>query len=275
MEKRKITDLQKIKKIELDILSHVAEVCERNHLTYYLAYGTLLGAVRHGGFIPWDDDIDIWMPRKDYEKLCDLWGESEKPYRLLECSRNHEYVYPFAKVFDGRTLIREKTLEVNCEFGIYIDIFPYDGLIGGFQKNRNFLKRCERIEKLRVFSMSPMKLIEHQNPIKNIGRKLLWHVLRRIGPGRLARALNRRVQRYSCEEADWAGSLVNQRLNKECVPKKWFAEGTELEFEGRKYRAPKEYHKILTTVYGDYMQLPPEEERVLKHDFQAWELVKG
>lgn len=270
----RLTDLQKIKNIELSILDYIVDLCDKNNLTYYLAYGTLIGAVRHHGFIPWDDDIDIWMPRRDYEKLCNLWPK-DGHYRLGECERDADYIYPFAKVWDERTRIKERNTLSSYQFGIFIDIFPLDDLPDDPQRMRKYLKKNEFLEKCRVRSMFSRKSSGHKNPLITLCRYLFWYLLRMIGTSRLARILNRRAQKHNGKKAVWMGSLVNQDLDNECCPASWFGEGAWVTFEGRTYRAPAQYDKVLTNAYGDYMQLPPKEQQVLKHGFAAWELSEG
>lgn len=271
---RKITSLDEMKQIELGILDYVSSFCEKHNLTYFLAYGTLLGAVRHKGFIPWDDDVDICMPREDYKKLCDLWINENNQYELFECEKNKNYMYPFAKVSDSHTLISERNINESCGFGIYIDIFPLDGLDGGKEKNKKFVASCERLEKMRCFSMMPMREFGHVNPIINFFRMIIWCGLKIIGCRRFARILNRKAQKYEEKNTDYVGCLVTQDGDKEIVPAKWYKEEVLLQFEENMYKAPKYYDKILKTCYGNYMELPPEEQRVLKHGFQAWEKVK-
>lgn len=274
MKVEKITSLDEIKRIELGILDYVSEFCEKHQLKYFLAYGTLLGAVRHKGFIPWDDDVDICMPREDYKKFCELWGNENNRYQLFECEKNKEYMYPFAKVTDSHTLIKERNINESCDLGIYIDVFPYDSLEGGKENNQKFLKSCECLEKMRCFSMMPMHEFGHVNPFINFTRMIMWCGLKIIGCRRFARILNKKAQKYSEKEGDWVGCLVTQESDREIAPAKWYEEEILLEFEDRKYKAPKHYDEILTTCYGDYMELPPEEQRVLKHGFQAWKAVK-
>lgn len=275
MKKREITEIEEIKQIEIGILDHVVEICKKYHLKYFLAYGTLLGAVRHQGFIPWDDDIDIYMPRPDYEKLCDVWNNEAGIYELMECSRNPKYVYSFAKVVDKRTILFEKDVKIQYKMGIYIDIFPYDGLKGGPEKNKRFLQNCENLEKLRSYAMFSKQAFAHENAVKNIGRQIGWYMLKLLGAARLARILNKKAQRDRVEESDWVGCMATRHYTKEMMPKEWFEEEMDLLFEGKYYKVPKEYDKILKTGYGDYMQLPPEEERVPYHGFKAWKVVEG
>ena len=273
MKLRQITDVSQIKKKEIEILDYVVSVCERHGLKYILAYGTLLGAVRHKGFIPWDDDIDILMPRNDYEKLKNIWNE-DKQYKLLDCIKDREYIYPFMKIVDKKTKLEEYDVEKQIDLGIYIDIFPYDGTPEDKAKRQKFLKKCECLEKLRLYSMLSIDKILHTDKKKNFVRKILWVCLKKIGPARISRKMEKTISKYSRETAEWQGCLCTRFSYREVMPKKVWGDIIELEFEGKKYKVPKEYDEMLKTNYGDYMTLPPEEERCLKHNFKVWEYVE-
>ena len=269
---REITDLSEIKNIELEILKYTTNFCEKNNLKYILGYGTLLGAVRHKGFIPWDDDIDILMPRKDYDKLCKIWGKSNR-YKLLDCRNDKEYIYPFVKIIDSYTRLKEYDTLVQTNLGIYIDIFPYDGVPEDESRRRKLLKKCANLEKMRMHSMMSVEKIMHSDPKKNIGRKMLWKVLNRIGPARLSRIIEKTIAKYSVSNSKWQGCLCTRFPEREIMSYKVWKGTTELEFEGQEFKVPLNYDEMLKINYGDYMKLPPEEERCLKHNFKAWEIL--
>lgn len=273
MKLRQITNLEQIKEKELEILDYVVDFCDNHNLKYFLAYGTLLGAVRHKGFIPWDDDIDILMPRNDYEKLKIIWNK-DSCYKLLDCMEDKEYIYPFMKVSDSKTKLEEHDVEEHMDLGIYIDIFPYDGVVKDTKKRQKFLKKCEYLEKLRLYSMLSIDKILHTDKKKNFMRKILWVFLRKIGPAKISRKMEKFIAKNRVENAEWQGCLCTRFSYREVMPKEVWGETVELEFEGKMYKAPKEYDKMLKTNYGDYMTLPPEEERCLKHNFKAWEYVE-
>lgn len=265
----RITELPEVKKIEVEILDAFVSFCEKNHLTYFLAYGTLLGAVRHKGFIPWDDDIDVTMPRPDYEKLLKLWPKEDK-YALLECKQDRGYLYPFAKICDSDTFIEESGVEFSCDMGIYIDIFPLDGIPGTPEENSRMLHRFETLEKCRMYSMMPCEALFKEGSGANFARKLLWRILRLIGPYRFSKWMDRGAQKYGYSAQQYGGCLLTRFSSREIYPLRVLEETTKVEFEGKWYTAPKDYNLILTLLYGDYMQFPPESEQVLKHNFKAW-----
>ena len=254
-------------------LTDVAKICDSNNLKYFLGYGTLLGAVRHKGFIPWDDDVDILMPRKDYEQLRKIWDRDNR-YKLLDCRDDKKYIYPFMKVIDTKTKLEEHDVEEQADLGLYIDIFSYDGVSSDAEKRQAFLKKCERLEKLRLYSMLSMDKILHEDAKKNFGRKILWKVLRMIGPARISRKMEKFIAKNTVEDAEWMGCLCTRFSDREIMKKEIWEETIQLEFEGKMYKAPKEYDKMLTTNYGDYMTLPPEEKRCLAHNFKVWEYIE-
>ena len=138
---QEIKTVEELQKIELEILKYIDKVCKENNLTYFLAYGTLIGAIRHKGFIPWDDDVDIQMPRDDYNKLCDILKEENGRYKLLDHKEGLGYIYPFAKVIDSNTRLIETGLTETVNMGVYIDIFPIDGTPNDFKKRKKYLKK--------------------------------------------------------------------------------------------------------------------------------------
>ncbi len=265
----RITDIEEVKKIEVEILDAFVSFCEKNNLKYFLAYGTLLGAARHKGFIPWDDDIDVTMPRPDYQKLLELWPKEDR-YTLLECNRSDDYTYPFAKICDAKTYIQENNVELSYDMGIYIDIFPIDAIHGTKEDSKHFLRSLQNLEKCRMYSMMPCKYILKSDSKLNITRKLLWKILKNIGPHRFSKHMNRQSQKYSYSADVCGGVLCTRYPDREIYPLQLLEETTLVEFAGKQYVAPAAYDTILTICYGDYMQLPPEEERVLKHNFKAW-----
>ncbi len=265
----RITELAEVKKIEVEVLDAFVSFCEENHLTYFLAYGTLLGAVRHKGFIPWDDDIDVTMPRPDYQKLLELWPK-EGRYTLLECNQDKGYLYPFAKVCDSKTFIEESGVEVSFDMGIYIDIFPLDGIQGTPEENKRFLHSFETMEKCRMYSMMPCESILKEGTGSDLPRKLLWQVLRKIGPYRFSKRMDRLARKNGYSAEQYGGFLSTRFWEREIYPLRVLEDTIKIEFEGKWYTAPADYHLVLTLLYGDYMQLPPEDEQVLKHNFKAW-----
>lgn len=262
---KKIIPIEEIKKIELNILEHVKNFCEKHQLTYFLGYGTLLGAIRHKGFIPWDDDIDICMPREDYEKFLTLMKrEEEREYKLL-IPNIAGYYYEFAKVVDNRTCVEEKGIIYGVDMGIWIDIFPLDGIPRCYGMNRwvmNFLVYCRVAS---VYTVMPPVACKVLYPFVF----LFWKFARVCGYRVFLNLIHHKAVKHKYKDAYNVTCLIDPDSNRYYFPKEMFRHLVHVEFEGKYYLAPVEYDKYLIGLYGNYMQLPPEGKRIA-HDFVAY-----
>lgn len=256
-------ELQKISRVQLEIMDEVHRVCVENNIRYYMIGGTLLGAVRHQGFIPWDLDIDIAMPRADYTRfkaVCQT--ELGEKYRYLDYESHKRFVRPHALVERTDTRIHIKYDHVNpklFDLGIYLDIFPLDNAPDdekSREKHANELRKIRRRKDLRIpycYSYNRWKRLVHYT----VSALLFWAPI----PW-----LNRRqqavMQAYSQQDTQCICSMASQyAYSKQCVSKTVYGTPVLLPFEGRQYYAPEQYDLLLKRLYGDYMQLPPEEKR--------------
>lgn len=266
--KMRMINEEEVKAIELDMLKQFDVFCQKYNLEYFLCGGTLLGAIRHKGFIPWDDDIDIAMHRIDYDKMIKLVSEKgiggNIVLKCLEC-KNSEY--PFAKLANTKTQINEKYLKTKKNTNIWIDIFPIDIVPDSNADLYKISKKIEIYKKLLGIS--------HSNPLqgKSKGRmivKLLSYPFIKIyGSERIAEKIQKAVNKYSVNESNYRMILVWGYGIKEKMEKKVFDSSVEREFEGQLFPVPIGWDEYLKALYGDYMILPPIEER-RKHDFEAW-----
>ena len=156
---RKITDIHELRQIQMGILDEVHQYCEAHGLRYFLSSGTLIGAVRHKGYIPWDDDIDIYMPRKDYEQFLREFKGSEQ-FKLLNPAKEPHYYYTFAKVVDLRTRMVEDETE-GFEIGVFMDIFPVDYVTDNLQERERVFKLKKLLYKIRRCKIS------NSNPLQS------------------------------------------------------------------------------------------------------------
>lgn len=265
-------DINEIKQIELEMLIEFDAFCKKNNLRYYLAGGTLLGAIRHKGFIPWDDDIDLVMPREDYNKLLDMEKNVLSDDMSLITWRNGS-IYPFIKIINNKTLVYEYMN--NKPTSVWIDIFPIDKNPEDQRINRKFYKQMFYIRK--SVEMSNARFGTGSSKLKTIRRSILHPFFSLIGTKKLCELTNKYAQKYKDTNSKYIGCVVWGYGEKEKVREDSFFKAIQVEFEGHLFPAPSSYDEYLTNLYGDYMKLPPVGERVTRHDIKAYrkEEVKG
>lgn len=252
---------EKEKQILLSLLDKFVEVCTKHHLIYYLAGGTCLGAVRHKGFIPWDDDIDVYMPRPDYERLRALspseWGGD--CYKLQDWRSDNKYRYDFLKFERLDTTLLERYYP-NYHGAIFLDVFPLDYYPNDKATIRYLEKQLKCIGKKYIECT-----IKNDNECHTIFELLLLKCKRKkYNHRKWMEHWERVVSQWGT--GDLAADCHNYFYTHGGMPAEWFGEGCFVEFEGRKLLAPSQTEKYLTHMYGDYMQLPPQEKRVA-HQF--------
>lgn len=263
MEDNNLVEIQhRLWAVEQDILDEIHRVCTENGLRYSLAYGTLLGAVRHKGFIPWDDDVDVMMPREDYDQLVRIWDACADPnyiFQTEECS--DDYNNNFGKVRKDHTafIMYEEQKQKKFHKGIYVDIFPMVRQAPG------------KITKKYQFAMFMVNLLYNRGYTS--GHKgtigLIERLMLAIVPKKYYRKLSlwagKQARRWQDNTSGcWLTTctfIACHRLH----PADFFDSMTQIDFQGKSYNVIHDYHGYLTAVYGDYMKLPPEEERVWTH----------
>lgn len=250
--------LKKLHKYQQEILDEIDKICKENNLNYFLIGGTLLGAVRHQGFIPWDDDIDIAMPRKDYEKFIHLCKSNLDSKFELDCIKtNKKYWLPFIKIRRNGTIHEEKALEeYDGNKGIWLDIFPLDE----FSDKDNLIKRENKIKKLKI--LLQCKNIRKTKEYNSVYKKIIL-ILIKILPNRFLHLLINKCM-MSKQEGEYFVNFGSQYgIKKQTHLKDKYFPAIDVEFEGKMYKAPRDYDYVLTKIYGkNYMELPPIEKRV-------------
>ncbi len=254
--------LDDLKELELGILNFLDDICRKNHIQYFLAAGTLLGAVRHQGFIPWDDDIDVTLLRSEYKKLIDVLKSEKGRYQLLSIETNDDYYYGFGKLVDTHTVLVENGMPPIKNLGVYIDIFPIDYFPNNDAER---LKVQKKLFTLRAALWYSFPKIKHSGFI----RKLAGVVFRRIGWKIFQNKLMEYCNILNENTTDYVGSAVATSIPYKAMRTEWFATSINLEFEGHLYPAPVGYKNYLEVLYGDYMELPPDEKRKTHHNFTA------
>ena len=253
--------LDQVKRKELEILKYVVAVCQRLGCRYYLSYGSLLGAIRHRGFIPWDDDIDISMPRADFNKF-QAWVSSAENAdgRFVTLHPGCKgYPYHYIKVVDTTTRLIDTDLNDFAGNGLWIDIFPLDGV------NTREVTTQKKLAK--YFNACRASATFKACPPGN--KPWRWRVCKWLGPKFFARLTIWCSARLAFDEGEYVAHIPT--ATSYLFPRRLFSEVIEVEFEGCRFTAPKHYDEYLRILYGDYMQIPPEDQR-LTHCVKAVEV---
>ena len=264
--------MEECKKVQLSILSYVDEFCRNNRINYYLCGGTLLGAIRHKGYIPWDDDIDVMLPRPDYEKLLRCF-DGKGQYKLISMYNQDDYYYPYAKIQDVTTELIEKNADVHIkDYGINIDIFPIDGLPDTDFKIRNYYRRV--MFKREIYYLSLNKNFrKSKSRIISFVKYLIWRYAKVVGWKKLLKRVVKISLKYDYDKSFWVGAPIAGYGNREVFHKTIFAETLRVPFENMQFNIPVGYDEYLTRLYDDYMELPSEENRKTRHEFVAYKNV--
>ena len=258
--------IEDVKRIQLNILKYVDDTLSALGISYWLDCGTLLGSVRHKGYIPWDDDIDLIILRKDYDRAISALNSNSERYKVLTMNNTKDFFYLFAKITDTHTHIKEKGLREIGALGIYIDLFPLDYLPLKEKEYKRHVDGIFRLRSLIYYSLldkSQFMSASFENKCKSILGKL-------IGRKRLMTRVDKMCRDYSAKGEGYIADIVGAGSKNRKIPSMVFDDTIMSEFEGRLYPIPVGYKQYLTFLYGDYMQLPPEEKRVSTHDFQAF-----
>ena len=238
---RKVTE-EESRNIRLDIITEVDEFCKKNNITYFLAFGTLLGAIRHKGCIPWDDDTDIMMPREDLERFKKKFVSNK--YKYSDIDTEFGYEYPFSRITYKETYNKKGLIAKY--YGINVDLYPIDGLPASDKEIESFFLKYKSLLKPRLFWIKVRNKLMRYIPIKNIPFiKFLTK-----------RCVNH-IKTYRRDYSDKNMVFDCWRV----YNKKIFDSSVDVEFEGRVFKAPVGWDEFLRTRYGDYMQLPPEDQR--------------
>lgn len=257
------SDVQLIQKKILHILDEVHNICETHEIPYFIIGGTLIGAVRHGGFIPWDDDIDIGMLRRDYEKFLKIAHLLPKPLSLQHPGNDDTYIFPFAKCYDTSTTLIEKTISSFVR-GVWIDIFPLDNCF-----------EVEWAQKAHYLSVRAIKtLISHktknyrtdgETKTKIIIRSALTKITRIIPKRVLLSTLDMVLKLKRSTRNGHVGNLLGRWGIKEISRFEVFSDRVKLPFSGKMFYAPKGYDEYLKKIYNNYMSPPPLDKQKPEH----------
>lgn len=258
--------LPKLHSCQLIIAREIKRICEKHNIKYFIIAGTLLGAVRHGGFIPWDDDMDIGMLREDYEKFLkvaktDLGAD----FFLQTPETDKNYGLPFAKILLNGTVLVEATAGSNAKKGIFIDIFPFDVAPQNEADRENHNKQTYFYKRLLLAKLN-YNVCAKNDYVKRAVYFALKILSAFYSHDKLVAKLEGEITRYNNQQSE---DIVNiggaYGYKKETIKADWVRDTVEIPFEDMTISAPVDYIKYLETFYGDYMTPPPEDKRYNRH----------
>ena len=253
---RRIESVSEVQHILLNIAKEFDRICTQHHIPYYMLGGTMLGAVRHKGFIPWDDDMDFGVPIEHYQELIDyLERELPIPYRCCTYKNHPAVLYNFIKIEDRLTCIDDKTIALPMEqkLGVNIDIFPLNTCVLGGEAEKKVRKKIDLLGKLYQESFA------HPNSRLRKTAKRCLRLFTGSSPKKMQQKINQLL--LSIHQGDSLGNLLGRWSEKEIVPIGWYGSGKRYEFEDTSFVGLEDYDNYLTRLYGDYRQLPPLGER--------------
>lgn len=263
---REIT-FEESKSIMVGILKSIDKCCRANNIKYSLCWGTMIGAIRHHGFIPWDDDIDIMMARDDYNRFLQVYNDSE--YGIYSPKTNRDCIQIISKIYKKGTSIYFYN-HTKSLFGIWVSIFPYDNVpdenLKKWEMKRTFL--------MTLYHSKNVRMLSTDNLMMRVIKILLKIAVFPFSSFWLYSKVEKCLTEYNGQQTKrvclWPGVGLKKDRIFMYYPKEWFEKCIDVEFEGISSMIIKEYDQFLRFRYGDYMKLPPESERIPKHNYKAY-----
>lgn len=268
MDEKRI-NIEKQRQIQLNILKSIDSFCKEKSINYSLAFGTLIGAVRHRGYIPWDDDIDIMMTRENYEKFRSLYISAEYP--LVDLKNDETHPVPMGKVYDTNTYFYYRK-SIKRKYGLFIDVFPFDTVPENADERISWLKLIKKYIRYNTYKNNAFSYIITLSTLK----EKLWATVIKIFSNRslIHKKLEGLYMKYQNSESNYlsvpAVMVMTKENQSKLFPKSLFEQYTSIEFEGIQFQCIKDYDTFLNIYYGNYMELPPVEQQVGKHEIIAY-----
>lgn len=265
--------LRQVQLTQLSIAKEIKRICDDHDIEYFLDSGTLLGAVRHKGFIPWDDDMDIAMTRENYDKfLAVAKVELDSRFFLQTWETDKNYPMPFAKIrLNGTKYVENVFEKAQMHQGIYVDVFPYDVWPQKKRKQKKVWRKRLFLQAMIMMKCHYLKFKSNavwKYVLKSIMFTAIWFLSLFCSKKYLISKYNHMVQKTNMKNAE-SDMLYEQTVNFKfgywVIPRSCFEQSIELAFEDEVFRCPKNYDEYLTVAYGEYMQLPPEDKRENGH----------
>ncbi len=261
-----MSNIDILHKVDMDIVREVVHICDEYGLKYYMLGGTMLGAIRHKGFIPWDDDIDLGMPREDYEKFLEIAPQKLSSFlKIVNYRTNPDYQYYITRVLHTETkVIEERIGNDNKYTNASIDIFPIDGTPNNVILRKIYFFRV--LFHRALMSLCYKDSIDRKRKRGTMEKILLW-IMEKLPidkfttPYKQKEKIDRLLRSHSVDKSKYIGNIMGAYRTREIVPKEYYGEGKFYRFEGEELRGMDMYDEYLTYTYGNYMELPPEKNR--------------
>lgn len=259
-----------LRELQMQVMDVVDGFCRRNNIHYFITAGTLIGALRHKGYIPWDDDIDIVMLRDEYEKFIDIFKNFSERYKVYSIETDPNCHYAYAKVYDDNTVFVEGHEGVGGKvIGVNVDVFPLDYVTDDYNdaiQLKNQIKPYDNIVTIKHIAKKDRGLF------KNASLFMLKAVCALVPYSWCIKRIDRMARKFekNTNSRYIVNAVIYAKGEREILEREWFKDSMELPFENRKYLAPIGADQYMRRLFGDYMRLPPEEKRISHHSFKAY-----
>ena len=261
------SELRRLQLCELNLLKTFAKICEKNNLRYFMIGGTMLGAVRHKGFIPWDDDVDVAMPRPDYQKFLKIVRKQIPSYmELLNYKKDEDYLRYFSRLVDRRVTIYNDSNSETLLENAWIDIFPFDGSPNNrLIRTAWFWGLCAMRVQYHFSCFDQM--VNLMRPNRPLYQRLIirFGQIFKVGRGADTKVILRRIEhhlrKYPYDDSDYVLNFFGAYVQKELIPKSWLQSGTKYAFEDTKLNGPVSYDIYLKNFFGNYRKPPADSDK--------------